>query len=42
MYAKFQLIYSKIGFKPYIAAPTFIPVNPFSVIGVSQTLSFPN
>lgn len=48
--AKLNVINSTIGFKPYlnknrhqyIAAPTLNPVNPASVIGVSQILLAPN
>jgi len=32
----------QIGFNPYNAAPTVIPVNPASVIGVSIILDYPN
>src|SRR4029079_969804 len=40
--AKFQVIYSTIGRRPFCAAPTAIAVNPSSEIGVSITLFSPN
>lgn len=40
--AKFIVINSQIGLNPYNAAPTAIPANPLSVIGVSITLYYPN
>lgn len=40
--AKFHVIYSIIGLNYIYDAPIPIPVNPFSTIGVSITLSGPN
>lgn len=39
--AKFQVMNSIIGFNPYMAAPTVMPVKPDSVIGVSMILALP-
>ncbi len=39
---KFQVIISMIGRKPTMAAPTPIPANPSSVIGVSMMRRSPN
>ena len=40
--AKFQVMNSTIGRRPFIAAPTAIPENPNSAIGVSITRLAPN
>ncbi len=40
--AKLNVMYSTIGFSPPNAAPTAMPVNPCSVIGVSMTRRAPN
>ena len=39
---KLNVMNSQIGFNPAKAAPTAIPANPISVIGVSMTLLAPN
>ena len=39
---KLKVINSITGFNPYIAAPTPMPVNPCSEMGVSQILESPN
>ncbi len=40
--AKLKVMNSTIGFRPFMAAPTAMPVKPCSVIGVSITRRSPN
>ena len=40
--AKLNVMNSTIGFRPFSAAPTAMPVKPCSVIGVSITRFGPN
>ena len=40
--AKFQVMNSTMGRKPFMAAPTAMALKPSSLIGVSMTRSSPN
>ena len=40
--AKFHVMYSTMGRKPFMAAPTAMALNPSSAMGVSMTRSGPN